>query len=93
MVIDAYRVNNDTGTWGADCDQWEPDRFLRVDSKDLQYGFVRYGIGPTSGRCLGMDAADVIFKLTVIAVVGELSLEQVSSGEEAGKVNLNMVRL
>lgn len=92
-MIDAHRVNNDAATWGADCDKWEPDRFLRVASKDLRYGFMRYGIGPASARCLGMDAADVIFKLTVMAVVGELSIEQVGAEGNAGKVDLNMVRL
>ncbi|KAI5918393.1 cytochrome P450 [Camillea tinctor] len=84
VVIDARRVNSNTATWGSDCDEWDPDRFLRVNPKDLRSGFMRYDMGA---------ASDVIFKLTIMAILEEISLEPVGYVEKSGNNDLNMVRL
>ncbi|KAI1639211.1 cytochrome P450 [Biscogniauxia mediterranea] len=93
VVIDVRRLNNDPGTWGSDCDEWDPDRFLRVDQKDLHCGLRRYGVGAASERCLGQHAADVIIKITIVAITEKLSLKPVGCGEKPGNADLNMLPL
>ncbi|KAI0597517.1 cytochrome P450 [Biscogniauxia sp. FL1348] len=93
VVIDARRLNNDPVTWGSDCNRWDPDRFLRVDPKDLRCGFMRYGVGAASERCLGKHAADVIFKITIMAITEQLSLKPVGCEKKSGNADLNMLRL
>ncbi|RWA03861.1 hypothetical protein EKO27_g11244, partial [Xylaria grammica] len=92
VVIDAHRTNTDAATWGPDSKVWDPDRFLRVDSKALRCGFIPYGAG--AEPCLWKEAADVIFKITITAVVEQISLEPAGgSGEKGGAADLNMRRL
>ncbi|GAW27384.1 putative cytochrome P450 [Rosellinia necatrix] len=93
VVMDAGRLNNDPAIWGTDYDKWDPDRFLRASLKDVGAGFVRYGVGPAAERCLGKDAADILFKLLVVAVIQELSLGQTDGEGEIGKMDLTMARL
>ncbi|GAW18024.1 hypothetical protein ANO14919_074930 [Xylariales sp. No.14919] len=92
VVIDAHRTNTDAATWGPDSEVWDPDRFLRVDVKALRCGFIPYGAG--AEPCLWKEVADVIFKITITAIVEQISLEPVGGGEEkGGAADLNMRRL
>ncbi|KAI0518345.1 cytochrome P450 [Xylaria bambusicola] len=94
VVIDAHRVNTDPVIWGPDCDAWDPDRFLRVDANSLRCGYIPYSASAASEQWLGKDAAEVIFKITIVAIVEQISLEPVGDGEEQGSgTDLNMRRL
>lgn len=83
VIIDNQRLNGGTVTWGPDGDQFRPDRFLEVSPQAQRCGYMRFGTGAASGRCLGKNAADVVFKLTTIAVVEKFRLETlIDDGEE-----------
>ncbi|KAI4721985.1 hypothetical protein E4T48_01735 [Aureobasidium sp. EXF-10727] len=75
VIIDNQRLNEGTVTWGADGDHFRPNRFLEVSAQAQRCGFMRFGTGAASGRCLGKNAADVVFKLTIIAVIERFRLE------------------
>ncbi|KAI0969441.1 cytochrome P450 [Xylaria arbuscula] len=95
VVIDAHCVHHDSAIWGPDYDLWDPDRFLRVDSKTIRSGFFPYGAGATSERCLWRNAADIIFKIIIVSIVDQISLEAVGDGGLLGGENtdLNLRRL
>lgn len=82
VIIDNRRLNEEAVTWGPDGDQFRPDRFLEVAPQALRCGFMRFGTGAASGRCLGKNVADVVFKLTTIAVVEEFRIEPLENGEK-----------
>jgi cytochrome P450 len=74
VVIDAARLNSDPETWGPDAAAFNPARFAQVSSAKSRYGFMRFGVGGASGRCLGRNIADFIFKLVAMEVVGRFEL-------------------
>ena len=82
VIIDNMRLNKSMGTWGVDGNEFRPDRFLDVAPQALRCGFMRYGTGAASGRCLGKNIADVVFKMTTIAVVEKFRLEALAEGEK-----------
>lgn len=84
VIIDNMRLNKSLGTWGADGDKFRPDRFLEVAPQSLRCGFMRYGAGAASGRCLGKNVADMVFKMTIIAVIEKFRLEALAKGEKLG---------
>ncbi|KAI1312184.1 cytochrome P450 [Xylaria venustula] len=95
VVIDAHCVHRDSAIWGPDYDVWDPDRFLRVDSKTTRSGLFPYGAGAASERCLWRNAADIIFKIIIVSIVDQISLEAVGDGGLLAGENtdLNMRRL
>ncbi|CBF80479.1 hypothetical protein AN8408.2 [Aspergillus nidulans FGSC A4] len=82
VVIDAKRLNADRATWGKDGDTYRPERFRDIPPSKSRYGFMRFGVGAASGRCLGKHLADTLFKLTLIAVIERYSLHSVHDGPE-----------
>ncbi|EPS34238.1 hypothetical protein PDE_09202 [Penicillium oxalicum 114-2] len=82
VVIDAKRLNADPATWGKDADVYRPERFREIASSKLRYGFMRFGVGAASGRCLGKHLADAIFKLSLMAVLQRYSLHLGQNGSE-----------
>ncbi|KAL7789653.1 cytochrome P450 [Trichoderma afarasin] len=75
VVIDSGRLNKEAVTWGADGQDFRPERFKEIPQSKCRYGFMKFGAGGASGRCLGKHVADITFKLTVIAVLKKFSLE------------------
>lgn len=84
VIIDNMRLNKSLGTWGADGDDFRPNRFLEVAPQSLRCGFMRYGTSAASGRCLGKNVADVVFKMTTIAVVEKFRLKTLAGGKKLG---------
>ncbi|GIJ91177.1 hypothetical protein Asppvi_010142 [Aspergillus pseudoviridinutans] len=82
VVIDAKRLNADPATWGKDGDTYRPERFRDIPPSKPRYGFMRFGVGAASGRCLGKHLADVLFKLTLMAVFVRYSLHSLQDGPE-----------
>jgi cytochrome P450 monooxygenase len=82
VVIDAKRLNADPATWGKDGDTYRPERFRDILPSKLRYGFMRFGVGAASGRCLGKHLADTVFKLTLMAVLERYSLHSGQDGPE-----------
>ncbi|KAJ5185543.1 hypothetical protein N7491_006590 [Penicillium cf. griseofulvum] len=82
VVIDAKRLNTDPATWGKDGDTYRPERFRDIPPCKSRYYFMRFGIGAASGRCLGKHLADMLFKLTLMAVFERYSLHSLQGGPE-----------
>ncbi|GFF56671.1 conserved hypothetical protein [Aspergillus udagawae] len=82
VVIDAKRLNADPATWGKDGDTYRPERFRDILPSKLRYGFMRFGVGAASGRCLGKHLADTVFKLTLMAVLERYSLHSGQDGPD-----------
>lgn len=73
-MIDSKRLNSDPITWGNDGTEFRPERFQEIPASKYRYGFMRFGAGAASGRCLGKNVADMVFKLTVMAVLERYTL-------------------
>lgn len=98
VIIDNRRLNNEAVTWGSNGHEFDPDRFLRIPQQNLRCGFMRYGTGANQGRCLGRNVANLVFKLTTIAVIEKFKLDSVGSGEKkdivlSESVDVKMTRL
>ena len=71
-VIDMRRLNTNIGVWGSDAEVFRPERFLDMPPAQYRYAMLRFGIGP--GKCMGKNMADVLLKMTTIAVLEKYSL-------------------
>ena len=71
-VIDMRRLNTNIGVWGSDGEVFRPERFLDMSPSQYRYAMLRFGIGP--GKCMGKNMADVLLKMTTIAVLENYSL-------------------
>lgn len=90
VVIDTQRLNQEDVTWGPDGAEFRPDRFSEMPKEKLRCGFMRFGTGAASGRCLGKHVADVVFKLTTITLLGQCSL---SILDPNGAENVRVTRI
>jgi cytochrome P450 monooxygenase len=88
VVIDTRRLNNEAVTWGEDGASFRPERFAEVPRQKQRHGFMRFGVGAASGRCLGKNIADVVFKLTTMMV-----LETFTLGASADKDEVCLIRI
>ncbi|KAJ4163173.1 hypothetical protein LMH87_004917 [Akanthomyces muscarius] len=95
VVIDTRRLNNASYTFGADTDVFDPSRFSKIPSEKLRCGFMKFGAGAASGRCLGKNAADVLFKMMVIGILEKfsLSLPFPALGKEGSSTNIKLTKL
>jgi cytochrome P450 len=82
VVIDTRRLNNEAATWGTNSSDFDPDRFLSIRPDRLRCGFIRFGAGAASGRCLGKNVADIVFKLVTIAALETFTLRPLQPGEK-----------
>ncbi|KAL4809102.1 cytochrome P450 [Aspergillus unguis] len=82
VIIDARRLNSKAATWGAHSADFDPDRFLGISPDRLRCGFMRFGAGAASGRCLGKNVADLVFKLVTIAALETFALRSLPRGEK-----------
>ncbi|KAL7944855.1 cytochrome P450 [Trichoderma barbatum] len=74
VVIDSGRLNKEAVTWGADGHDFRPERFNEITQSKCRYGFMKFGAGGASGRCLGKHVADITFKLTIVVVLKKFLL-------------------
>ena len=92
VVIDTRQLNNNTSTFGKDSTEFNPDRFLRTETEKLRCGFMRFGAGAAAGRCLGKNAADVLFKMVTVAILQEFTLSVVQQGGEHRDAQIKLTR-
>jgi len=84
VIIDAGRLNTDSITWGPDGKTFRPERFRDMPQSSCRYGFMRFGVGAASGKCLGRNVADIVFKMTTLAVVERYLLNRVTGDDAEG---------
>lgn len=69
-IIDVHRLNRNPLTWGADGNQFRPERFKEIGEIQRKYGFVKFGVGDEEGyltrnmletllRCVAVGAAEI----------------------------------
>jgi cytochrome P450 len=81
VVIDIRRLNTNPLTWGADADEFNPERFASLAPKDYRYGYVRYRVmSVKASECLGRHMADALLKLVVVGVLELYKVEEVEKG-------------
>ena len=66
------RLNTNMGVWGPDGEVFRSERFLEMSPPQYRYAMLRFGIRP--GKCMGKHMADVLLKMTTIAVLERYSL-------------------
>jgi cytochrome P450 len=86
----SWVVSHDQGTWGADANQWNPERWLNVkgdtDKKSLEDKFVVFSKGPRV--CIGREIAMLIVTQAVAGILSKWQIESV--GEMKGGSWLEM---
>jgi cytochrome P450 len=76
VVIGVKRLNRHPSLWGSDGSKFRPERFLDMPPSQWRNGMIRYGIAV--GRCLGKNVADLILKMTTLAILETYQLKQVA---------------
>ena len=72
------RLNTNVGVWGPDAEVFRPGCFLTMPPASYRYAMIRFGIGP--GKCMGKNIADVLLKMTIIAVLERYALSSCQGG-------------
>ncbi|KAK1611881.1 hypothetical protein QYE76_035554 [Lolium multiflorum] len=71
VLISLYSVGRMEAVWGADCQEYRPERWLSQDGRKLRFvpshKFMAFNSGPR--LCLGKDIAIIQIKTIVAAVV------------------------
>lgn len=87
-VIDVRRLNTNPDVWGPDREAFRPERFLDLSPARYRYALLRFGIGP--GKCMGKNMADVLLKMTTIAVVERYVLSPCEDKEVRKEVSAGL---
>ncbi|KAL6713046.1 hypothetical protein ACLMJK_009442 [Lecanora helva] len=90
VVVDTRRLNREAVTWGGDGEIFRPERFAEMPQARLRNGFMRFGTGAASGRCLGKHTADSVFKLLILTILEDFAIAPIEDGK-AG--DLELVRI
>lgn len=74
VIIFLLAAHRDTATWGADADEFNPDRFLPENLRKLPpHTYKPFGTGPRS--CIGRQFAFHEILLTLAAILHHFDLE------------------
>lgn len=63
FIVDAYALNVDNEIWGADREEFRPERWQELErsNKSTRYVYWRFGFGPR--QCMGKYVVDLILKV------------------------------
>ncbi|CAM0902172.1 unnamed protein product [Alopecurus aequalis] len=71
VLVSTYSIGRMEAVWGADCQEYRPERWLSEDGQQLRYipshKFAAFHSGPR--LCLGKDIAIIQMKIVVATVV------------------------
>ncbi|KAK3298366.1 putative cytochrome P450 [Chaetomium fimeti] len=82
-TTDVWRINTDRGAWGADAETFRPERFAGVNPSSYRYSFIKWGVG--SSKCMGKNMADLLLKMTVVAVLERFELRPAETEVESDR--------
>ncbi|XP_035780184.1 probable cytochrome P450 313a4 [Anopheles albimanus] len=71
VAIDVYNIHRNPTYWGADADEFRPERFSANDYNRM--AFLTFSVG--SRNCIGMRYASISMKLLVIKILAAYQLE------------------
>ncbi|KAH9930178.1 cytochrome P450 monooxygenase pc-bph [Amylocystis lapponica] len=66
LSVPAYSVHRDPDVWGADVEEFRPERWLERDTKELLKAFVPFSVGPRA--CVGRNLAQMELLLLIATV-------------------------
>ncbi|XP_035780191.1 probable cytochrome P450 313a4 [Anopheles albimanus] len=71
VVIDVYNIQRNPTYWGADADEFRPERFSANDYNRM--AFLAFSVG--SRNCIGMQYAWISMKIMLIKILAAYRLE------------------
>ncbi|KAK3309852.1 cytochrome P450 monooxygenase [Chaetomium strumarium] len=71
-IVDVRRINTNREAWGEDAETFRPERFAGLPASSYRFSMIRWGVG--SSKCMGKNMADLLLKMTVIAVLERYEL-------------------
>jgi len=66
LSVPTYTVHRDAAAWGADVEEFRPERWLEGDAKEMQKAFAPFSVGPRA--CVGRNLAQMEM-LVLIATI------------------------
>ncbi|KAK4240420.1 cytochrome P450 [Achaetomium macrosporum] len=85
-IVDVRRINTNREAWGEDAEAFRPERFAGLPASSYRFSMIRWGVG--SSKCMGKNMADLLLKMTVIAVLERYELRPAvldgSEGQQQG---------
>ena len=87
VVYSPYATNRDRSLWGADADEWNPERWMAPGCSNsggttTNYAMSSFGHGPR--KCPGQHFAQVILRCLLTALIGRFEV-RLTNGSEMGK--------
>lgn len=80
FIVDSYALNQRSGSWGPDAEEYRPERFLERSSVGDRYGFWRFGFGPR--QCMGKFVADIMMRILLVHLVENYEIGMLGSEKE-----------
>jgi len=93
VMYNIYSLGRDTGIWGADAEQFRPERWLEMDRLPDSYTFPVFNAGPR--ECLGKRLAQVEMKTCLAVLLPRLSFNLAVPASEIitdGQLTIGMGR-
>jgi len=92
-VYNTYAMGRDPAIWGADAEEFRPERWLEMDRNPDSYTYPVFNAGPR--ECLGKRLAQVEMKTCLAVLLPRLSFELAAPADEIitdGQLTIGMGR-
>ena len=83
IFIPIAAINSDETVWGADVDQFNPDRWDKLPSAVTNYNYLTFLQGPRS--CIGRRFSETEFKAILVPLIQNLRFDEVVKGQVVEK--------
>ncbi|KAH9886861.1 cytochrome P450 [Xylariomycetidae sp. FL2044] len=80
LSLNTFSMNLSTDLWGPDAKAFEPERWLREDSAQLEKLFIPFSGG--IGACVGQHLARIELSKILATIVRDYDIEQVDPGRD-----------
>ncbi|OAV90897.1 hypothetical protein PTTG_28169 [Puccinia triticina 1-1 BBBD Race 1] len=76
VIWSDWQMARDPETWGSDCGQFKPDRWIDEDGKIRNFGnFIYHAFNGGPRRCVGMTMAIFVMVKTIVEMLQKYDLE------------------
>jgi cytochrome P450 len=86
VMIHPAVVNRNPTIWGADCDEFRPDRWDRLEGSPAEdpWAFATFPLGPRV--CIGKAMTLLEFKMIFVELVSKFDIQAVVEGAKVGNI-------
>ncbi|KAL2019390.1 hypothetical protein VTK56DRAFT_9681 [Thermocarpiscus australiensis] len=85
VLIQPAMVNRNPTVWGADCDEFRPDRWDRLEGEAADpWAFATFALGPRV--CIGKAMTMLEFKIILVELVSKFDIEGVVPHAKVGNI-------